>query len=71
MLLYVGLRDRSMVSHHQYGCEVRLQKSRKEGGNQVVEEIVDMQDIAKKLLVNFFQKSKGRKPGKFICRQDE
>ena len=49
----------------QYGCEVRLQSAKKSGGNQVVEEIEAMQDIAKKLLVNFFKKSSGRKPGKF------
>ena len=49
---------------------MRLQPSKREGGNQVVEEIVDMQDIAKKLLVNFFQKTRGQKPHKIIYYRD-
>ena len=60
-----------MVCRYQYGCEVRLQKPKKEGGNQVVEEIVDMRDIAKKLLLNFYRKSDKRKPGMFPRQQDE
>ena len=49
---------------------MRLQKPKKEGGSQVVEEIVDMQDITRKLLVNFFQRTKGRKPHKIIYYRD-
>ena len=59
-----------MVCRYQYGCEVRLQKPKKEGGNQVVEEIVDMRDIAKKLLLNFYRKSDKRKPDKIIYYRD-
>ena len=36
----------------------------------MVEEIVDMQDITKQLLVNFFQRTKGRKPHKIIYYRD-
>ena len=49
---------------------MRLQKPKKEGGSQVVEEIVDMQEITKKLLVNFFHKSGGRKPKRIVYYRD-
>ena len=49
---------------------MRLQKPKKEGGSQVVEEIVDMQDITKQLLVNFFHKSGKRKPKRIVYYRD-
>jgi len=54
----------------QYGCEVRLQNSTNSRGGKVVEEILDMQDIARRLLIRFFQWTKGQKPHKIIYYRD-
>ena len=49
---------------------MRLQSPKKADGTGVVEEIKEMEDITKKLLINFFRKSGKRKPVKIIYFRD-